>query len=91
MNIPTTVLTLSAHGGGLSVALWSRDEIGEGGRTIQRTSIKLQKSFKDAKTGEWRRFEINLFASEWPGIRMLGDLAFEHAMIRGGENGDDTE
>ncbi len=76
--------------GGLSVAVWSREETGEDGRPVHRASIKLQKSFKDAKTGEWRRAEINLFPSEWPGIRLLGDLAYEHSIIRRDENGNDT-
>lgn len=67
--------------GGLSVAVWCRQETDSGGRTVSRFSMKLQKRFKDSQTGEWRTAEINLFPDEWPGLRMLGDKGYEHSMI----------
>lgn len=71
--------------GGVSSAVWSREEKNERGEAVTRFSIKLQKSFKNSQTEKWENIVMNIFPNEWPRLRLVGDKAFEYAMLRENE------
>jgi len=73
-----------AAGSGVKAAIW-RNEVDKDGSTVIRHSIKLTKSYRDAKTGEWKSMEINLFPSEIPAARLVLTKAFEFVSLRTGE------
>lgn len=66
--------------GNISCAIWHTQE-DKNGRTIDTFSIKVQKSYKDPATGEWKNTEIWLFPSEIPPLLTTAQKAYEHCML----------
>lgn len=67
--------------GRITCALWKR-EVEVGGRQKTRYSVKLQKSFKDPKSGEWQSYDIYLSPVELPVIAALARKAYDYAVIQ---------
>lgn len=70
-------------------AIW-HNQIQREGQTIIQSSVKIQKSFKDTKTGDWKNMEINLFPSEIPGMILVLKKAYEECMLRENRENSDT-
>jgi len=65
-------------------AIW-HNQVERDGQTIIQSSVKIQKSFKDSKTGDWKNMEMNLFPSEIPGMILVLQKAYEECMLQDSE------
>ena len=65
-------------------AIW-HNQVERDGQTVIQSSVKIQKSFKDSKTGNWKNMEMNLFPSEIPGMILVLQKAYEECMLRESE------
>ena len=73
---------------GSRAAVW-HNQVERDGQTVIQSSVKIQKSFKDSKTGDWKNMEMNLFPSEIPGMILVLQKAYEECMLR--ESEDDAD
>ena len=67
--------------GTTKAAIW-RNEVERDGKTVIQHSIKLQRSYQDPKTGEWRSQEISFFPNQIPDARLVLCEARRYCMLR---------
>jgi len=67
--------------GRITCALWKR-EVEIEGRSRTRFSAKLQKSYKDPKSGEWQSYDMYLSPVELPVLEALIRKAYDHSMVQ---------
>lgn len=68
--------------GGLSIAVWSRDEADQHGNTITRHSITLKKRYKD-KDGNWQD-SGTWFPEDLPKVARLVEHAYDFILLSNG-------
>lgn len=64
----------------ITTAIW-RTQHNKNGQSRNRFSIKLQKSYRDSNTGQWKTQEIVLFPAEIPAVQAVCQRAYEHCMV----------
>ena len=62
-------------------AIW-HNQVERDGQTVIQSSVKIQKSYQDSKTGDWNNMEMNLFPPEIPGMILILQKAYEECMLR---------
>ena len=63
--------------GHIKAAIWP-NKVRQGDELVVQHSIKVQKSYKDPKSGDWKNIEINVFPSEIPDMRDVLERALEY-------------
>lgn len=74
--------------GGIKAAVWE-NHVDQDGQTVVRYSVKLQKGYRDARSGDWVNQEINLFPSELAAIQLALSEAERFCLLR--ESDEDAE
>ncbi len=69
-------------------AIW-HNQVERDGQTVIQSSVKVQKSYQDSKTGDWNNMEMNLFPSEIPGMILVLQKAYEECTLRQSEENSD--
>ena len=65
-------------------AIW-HNQVEREGQTVIQSSVKLQKSYHDSKTGDWKNIEMNVFPSEIPAMILVLEKAYEECVLRESE------
>ena len=73
--------------GGVKAAIW-KDEVQQDGRAVTRHSVKVQKSYRDKATGEWKTTEY-FYPTDLPKLLLVAQKAFEFVSLRESEEGSD--
>ena len=71
--------------GRITSALWKR-EVETEGTPKTRYSVKIQKSFKDPKSGEWQTYDMYLNPAELLVLAALAQKAYDYAVIQEDSN-----
>jgi hypothetical protein len=67
--------------GNLKSCIW-QNKAKKNGQTLLRNTISIQKSYKDAKTGEWINFELRLFPSEALRLVSVLQATYESCVLK---------
>lgn len=70
--------------GQVEASIWP-EEVQRGEVTIKRYTVRVQKRFRDSKTGEWRSTEW-YHANELPKLALAVSKAFEFAALHESED-----
>ena len=74
--------------GTVRAAIW-RDETEDGGRLVVRHSIKIQKEYRDDKTGNWEQTNY-FFVNELPKLARVAQKAFDFVELKESEDPSDA-
>lgn len=72
--------------GGVSVAVWKNETL-QNGRTVPQFSVRIQKRFKDAESGEWKTTDY-FFPEDLPRLELVVREAYRYVALK--ENGQDN-
>ena len=67
--------------GNLKSCVW-QNKVKKEGQTTLRNTISIQKSYKDAESGEWVNFELRLFPSEVARLVSVLQAAYESCVLK---------
>lgn len=67
--------------GNLKSCIW-QNKSQQNGQTALRSTISIQKSYRDPKTGEWVNFELRLFPSEALRLVSVLQAAYESCVLK---------
>ena len=73
--------------GTTKAAIW-RNEVERDGQTVVQHSIKVQRSYQDPKTGDWKSQEMKLFPDHIPGMMLVLDETYKFCRLRESEEQD---
>ena len=66
--------------GAISAAIWTTTTIVDG-RSVEQHSIRVQKRYRDARSGEWKTTGY-LQPQDLPKLVLVASKAFEHMTLR---------
>lgn len=69
--------------GGVKAAIW-KNEVEQDGRTVIRYSVKIQRSYRDKASDEWKTTEY-FFPEDLPRLILVAQKAFEYVSLRESE------
>ncbi len=75
--------------GGIKAAIW-RNEVIQNGRTIVQHSVKIQRSYKDKASGEWRTTDY-FRLQDLPSLAMVAQEAFQFINLTESDAGGESE
>ena len=67
--------------GTISAAIW-RNETEQDGRTVVQHSVRINKRYRDPKTGDWRDSDY-FFANDLPRLKLVVDKAYRVHCLKG--------
>jgi len=73
--------------GGVRAAIWRR-EVEQDGKTIITHSVKIQKTYRDKTTDEWKTTEF-FYPADLPKLVLAAQKAFEYVSLRESEEDSD--
>ena len=73
--------------GGVKAAIWKK-EAQQDGQTVVSHSVKVQKSYRDKLTGEWKTTDY-FYPQDLPKLILTAQKAFEYISLRESEEGSD--
>ena len=71
--------------GGVKAAIW-KDVVQQDGRTVVRYSVKIQKSYRDKATDEWKTTDY-FYPADLPKLLLVAQKAFEFVSLKESEEG----
>jgi hypothetical protein len=75
--------------GGIKAAIW-RNETTQDGRTVVRYSVKVQRSYKDKGTGNWKTTDY-FRPQDLPSLALVAQEAFRFVSLVESEDADAPE
>lgn len=68
--------------GNLKSCIWQNKTKKKNGQTTLRNTISIQKSYKDAETGEWANHELRLFPAEAARLVSVLQAAYDACVLK---------
>jgi hypothetical protein len=67
--------------GNLKSCVW-QNKVEKDGKSALRNTISIQKSYKDAESGEWVNFELRLFPAEAARLVSVLQAAYDACVLK---------
>lgn len=67
--------------GNIKSCIW-QNKTKKNGQTVVRSTISIQKGYKDHKTGQWVNFDLRLFPSEALRLVSVLQAAYESCVLK---------